>query len=93
MAVRKDHAKCTPKKFKYFKTWWLNEKRIILSSGPVLLVLLIILLVARSFIYVGRRKHEFMPSVFASLDTFTAGSDAPLEIPLPAQSGLERDMK
>jgi glycosyltransferase involved in cell wall biosynthesis len=93
MAVRKDHAKCTPKKFKYSKTWLLNKKGIILSSGPVLLVLLIPLLVPRSFIYVGRRSHEFMPSVFASLDTFTAGSDAPLEIPLPAQSGLERDMK
>ena len=61
------------------------------STKNVLLVLMVLLLVSRSFIYVSHREHEFIPSMFASLDTFTAGSDAHLEIPVPAQSGLERD--
>jgi glycosyltransferase involved in cell wall biosynthesis len=93
MATQKDYAKYTPKKFKYFRTWWLNEKRIISSSGPVLLALLALLLLPWSFIYVSRREHEIMPSMFASPDTFTAGSAAPLEIPLLTQPGLERDMR
>ena len=85
MATRKDQAKCTPEKFKYFKTWWLNGKRIILSSDPVLLVLIILLMVSRSLMYVSRREPEFIP--------LTASSAAPLGIPPPAQSSLENDMK
>lgn len=94
MATGKVYAKCTPKKFKYFRTWWLNEKHMISSSGPVLLVFLALLLLPRSFIFVSRREHEIMPSMFVSPDTFSADSlAAPLGIPLPAQPGLERNVR
>ena len=93
MTARQDRAKRISRKFKCLKIWWLNQRRVVMSIGPVMLILLMLLLVARSFITVNRREHGFMPSICDLLAILTPGTHASLETPMPARAGHEREQE